>query len=166
MSKVFGKNVDIYVFRDPDWVLVACARSCALHFNVETIATATADSGTDEDYEPGFVGCTIDFEGVATLDDTLKWQLEEFIDNLRTKLAIRFSFVSVGITLTYEMNVLLTSVESTNAVEEFSTFSVSMTRCGAHTKTKTTGGTGGFRLITEGGDAILTESGDDILTEV
>lgn len=158
-SLIKGRNVDLYVERSGVWVLRACATSCSMELTQELIPVATRDTGFEEDFEPGFNGCSLSFDGMITIDVLGKWQMEDDIANLRVKNHVMIKMENgLGDTLAYDMLALTTNIINTGDVEGWATYSVSMTRCGEMTKVRVING----GLVDSFGNYILDSNGSII----
>jgi hypothetical protein len=138
MTPVHGKDVIVYIYRTDDIILlarpVACATNCTLTFDIELVRIASPSTGRQRNYAPSFEDCTITVDGVVTLDELPMWQIKEFIDKIGVKLTAVFEMTNdLGDRLSYEMQVLTSSISITGDTNDFAGFSVSMKRCGTMT---------------------------------
>jgi hypothetical protein len=132
-----GKEVNLYVRRDDEWVLTACATSSSKDESAEEINITTADSERENEYIGGSKDATIGLEGVITLDEITRWQWKDFVDNVGNVIRILLTYDNgFGDRYSYDANVLVTNVSDVANVADFATFSIGMKRSGAATTTQ------------------------------
>jgi hypothetical protein len=134
---VKGKDVTVYMEVDSEWVLIMCATSCTKSETSEEVNVTTADSDRENEYIGGSLDCSFTFDGAMTLDIPGRVQYEDLeneIGNVKRFLIVYET--SFGDKKNYEADFLITSVDDSNGVNEYSTFSMTAKRSGAPTKTK------------------------------
>jgi hypothetical protein len=155
---VKGRDVTVYMQVAAEWVLIMCATSCTKDETSEEISITTADSDRENEYIGGSLDCSFTFDGAMTLDIPGRVQYEDLeaeIGNVKRFLIIYEN--AFGDKLNYEADFLITNINDTNGVNEFSTFSMSAKRSGAATRTKTwADGT----LLDSEGNPILDSDGN------
>lgn len=141
MSKVLGKDVSVYVYRDiamvPTPVFAGCATSCSKDETAEDLNITTADSARENEYIGGAKDATGTVDGLITLDELTKFQYADFIDSVGNVIRILIVYTnSFGDTYSYDAYVLVTSVSDQADATDFANFSVSWKRSGAATITQ------------------------------
>jgi predicted secreted protein len=130
-----GKDIDIYVRQDDEWWNVACAVSGTISHEADAIAITTIDSGRDRQYIGGARDGRIELSGVMTLDQTTKWQFDNFLDETGNLHRFLFTIAdSNGLSIAYDMYGIITSVSGRGEATDFGLFDVSILRSGPMTK--------------------------------
>src|SRR4051812_3328717 len=112
---VHGTDVTMYVFRD-DWRKAMCATSCSLEGDTEELDITTIDSGKATDTIGTFTRVRGTIEGIITLDETLGFQFDEFLDSLGTREGILLQYKNIyGDMLSYQFTALFTRVSNSNS---------------------------------------------------
>lgn len=157
--KIRGKDVNLYVYRDGSPVAAVCATNVSTRETAGTLSTLTMGGGKNRTYKSTAKDATITLDGVRTIDETSKFQAEDFEAGDELQIIIIYTN-DYGDVLSYDMNVIVTETSDSNEVSEFGTYSISMLRSGPWTKLKTYEGI----LIDGNGDPIFDGNGDLIRT--
>lgn len=137
MTVVEGKRVTLYVYRDDVPIKTVCATNLTKRIEAEKINITTVDSDRENEYIGGSTDAEIGLEGIRTLDETGSWQADDFEDLIGEVVHILISYDNaLGDRVTYNGYALITSVDDNNGASDFSSYSISMVRSGAWTKTK------------------------------
>jgi hypothetical protein len=141
MSKVLGKNVTVYVYRDilmvPTPVFAGCATSCSKDETAEDINITTADSGRENEYIGGSKDATGTIDGLMTLDEMPMFQYADWVAEVGNVKRILIVYEnSFGDKYSYDANVLVVGVSDQADVTDFAKFTVSWKRSGAATITQ------------------------------
>jgi predicted secreted protein len=137
MNTVNGKDVFLWVFSGGAYILTACGKSLSMEFDVEDIAVATEDSGTDNDYVAGFSDGSVTFEGLVTIDDATKYQFDDWVDTRRVRHQLKVVFTdTAGNILQYEFAAKARKVGATSEVKSKVSSSLDLKICGPVSRTK------------------------------
>jgi hypothetical protein len=161
MITVRGKDVNLYVYRSGTPVLTVCATNVSRRESANTVTLLTRGAGKSRIYTSTTNDSTVTLEGVRTLNST-DWQIDDF-DIGATEQIIMIYEDSLGNSVAYDGNVVITGIDDSNAAADFSTYTVTMLRSGPWTKLHSVIIGGVNYLVDNNGDQILDGNGDPIL---
>lgn len=151
-----GRDINICIERDGDFVFTACATNCSIERTAEEINITTADSGKENEYVGGATDASITLDGVITVDELGGFQYEEWVAAIGSKVNMEMDFTNqYGDRLRYTMSVLVTAVGAQGDANDFGMFNITMKRSGAETVSKIFDNI----LVDLAGDPILTPDG-------
>lgn len=131
MNVIQGKDVDLFVLRDGDFVPIGCATDLSFEMSQDLIEVTTKDSGRARDYEAGFRGYSVRFSGLVTLDDTAKFQFFDFLNNPEERLTLHIDYTDPnGLSKTIEGDYLIEGASYSGNVDDFAGADISMKGCG------------------------------------
>jgi hypothetical protein len=161
MTKVLGKNVSLYVYRSGTPTLTVCATNVSRRESAQTIARLVRGAGRNRIYSSTLLDSTVTLEGVRTLDG-VDWQIDDFEIGATERIIIIYED-SLGNSVAYDGNVVITGIDDSNGAADFSTYTVTMLRSGAWTVLHNVV-VGGINYLADGnGDLIYDGNGNPII---
>lgn len=162
MNYVQGKNVNLYVYVSGTPVLAVCATNVSRRESAQTVTRLVRGAGRNRIYSSTLLDSTVILEGVRTISDTSFMQIDDFISGQGYQIIIIYED-SVGNTIAYDGNVIITGIDDNNGAPDFSTYTVTMLRSGAWTKLYDVVIDGITYLVDGNGELIYDGNGEPII---
>ena len=135
MTIVLGKDVNLYVYVGGVPKLTVCATNLSRRRTAGTVSRLVRGAGRSRLYSSTIKDETLTLDGLVTIDETSKFQYDDFNEGDALHVLMTYTN-SFGDRISNDGNVLITGIDDTNGATDFSSYSISMVRSGAWTKTK------------------------------
>lgn len=138
-----GSEVELFIHDDGigDYKLLGCATDVSMTKSFDKIEVTTFNTGRQREFKQTFEMVTGRWGGLITLDENPVVQYDELMDLMGAEQIMLMKFTNkLGDVLSYQIRVLIDSVEMSASEDDFAGFTVTFTRNGQMVKLKTYNG--------------------------